>query len=36
MQPNILPFSQRKVDRIFVGFFLVNFFFITYIVDISR
>lgn len=36
MEPNTLPFSQRKVDWIFVGFFLINFFFITYIVDIEQ
>ena len=36
MVTNTVPFSQRKVDWIFVGFFLVNFFFITYIVDIEQ
>jgi hypothetical protein len=36
MQHNTIPFSQRKVDWVFVGFFLINFFFITYIVDIEQ
>ena len=36
MQHNTIPFSQRKVDWIFVGFFLINLFFITYIVDIEQ
>jgi len=36
MEHNTIPFSQRKVDWIFVGFFLINFFFITYIVDIEQ
>jgi hypothetical protein len=30
------PFSSRKVDWFFVAFFLVNLFFITYIVDIEQ
>ncbi len=36
MDHRALPFSQRKVDWIFVGFFLINLFFITYIVDIEQ
>jgi hypothetical protein len=36
MEQNTIPFSQRRVDWIFVGFFLINFFFITYIVDIEQ
>jgi hypothetical protein len=36
MEPRTIPFSQRKVDWIFVGFFLINLFFITYIVDIEQ
>jgi hypothetical protein len=31
-----IPFSQRRADWIFVGFFLINLFFITYIVDIEQ
>ena len=30
------PFSRRKMDWFFVGFFLINLFFITYIVDIEQ
>jgi hypothetical protein len=36
MEHRTIPFSQRKMDWIFVGFFLINFFFITYIVDIEQ
>ena len=36
MEHKTIPFWQRKVDWIFVGFFLINFFFITYIVDIEQ
>ncbi len=36
MENKTMPFSQRRVDWIFVGFFLINFFFITYIVDIEQ
>ena len=36
MEHKPIPFSQRRVDWIFVGFFLINFFFITYIVDIEQ
>ena len=36
MEQQTIPFSERKVDWIFVGFFLINFFFITYIVDIEQ
>jgi Protein of unknown function (DUF2781). len=36
MEYKTIPFSQRRVDWIFVGFFLINLFFITYIVDIEQ
>ncbi len=36
MGSNVLPFSQRKLDWVFVGFFLINLYFITYIVDIEQ
>jgi hypothetical protein len=36
MEYKSIPFSQRRVDWIFVGFFLINLFFITYIVDIEQ
>jgi hypothetical protein len=36
MHNKTIPFSQRRVDWIFVGFFLINLFFITYIVDIEQ
>ena len=36
METKTIPFSQRRVDWIFVGFFLINLFFITYIVDIEQ
>jgi EXPERA (EXPanded EBP superfamily) len=36
MEPKTIPFSQRRVDWIFVGFFLINLFFITYFVDIEQ
>lgn len=36
MEHRTIPFSQRKVDWLFVSFFLINFFFITYIVDIEQ
>lgn len=36
MEHKTIPFSQRRVDWIFVGFFLINFFFITYIVDVEQ
>jgi hypothetical protein len=36
MEHKIIPFSKRKVDWIFVCFFLINFFFITYIVDVEQ
>ena len=31
-----IPFRKRKQDWFFVAFFLINFFFITYIVDIEQ
>lgn len=36
METRTIPFSQRKMDWVFVAFFLINFFFITYIVDIEQ
>jgi EXPERA (EXPanded EBP superfamily) len=36
MESKLIPFSQRRVDWVFVGFFLINLFFITYIVDIEQ
>jgi len=36
MQHNTVPFRQRKLDWMFVCFFLINFFFITYIVDFEQ
>jgi len=36
MEHKVIPFSQRRVDWIFVSFFLINLFFITYIVDIEQ
>ena len=36
MEHKTIPFLQRRVDWFFVGFFLINFFFITYIVDIEQ
>ena len=36
MEHKTILFSQRRVDWIFVGFFLINLFFITYIVDIEQ
>lgn len=36
MQNKTIPFSERRMDWIFVGFFLINLFFITYIVDIEQ
>jgi hypothetical protein len=36
MDHSARPFSQRRVDWIFVGFFLINLFFITYIVDLEQ
>ena len=36
MNKQTAPFSARKADWFFVGFFLLNLFFITYIVDIEQ
>lgn len=36
METRSILFSQRRVDWVFVGFFLINLFFITYIVDIEQ
>jgi emopamil binding protein len=33
---NVIPLRQRKYDWFFIGFFLINLFFITYIVDIEQ
>ncbi len=31
-----VPFRRRRLDWLFVAFFLINFFFITYIVDLEQ
>ena len=31
-----IPLAERKIDWIFIGFFLINFGFITYIVDLEQ
>jgi hypothetical protein len=36
MEHKPIPFSQRRADWIFVGFFAINLFFITYIVDLEQ
>ncbi len=36
MELNVLPFSRRKLDWAFVAFFLINLYFVTYIVDIEQ
>ena len=36
MTRSTVPFRQRKLDWLFVGFFLFNLLFITYIVDIEQ
>ena len=33
---NVIPLRQRKYDWFFIGFFLINLFFITYIVDLEQ
>lgn len=36
MGSHTIPLSQRKFDWIFIGFFLINLLFITYIVDLEQ
>jgi len=36
MEHKTIPFAQRRMDWLFVFFFLINFFFITYIVDVEQ
>jgi EXPERA (EXPanded EBP superfamily) len=36
MGSNVLPFSRRKWDWVFVAFFLINLYFVTYVVDIEQ
>lgn len=36
MQPNSLPLSKRPVDIGIIVFFIINLFFITYIVDLEQ
>jgi hypothetical protein len=36
MEQDTLPFSRRRADWFFIGFFLLNLLFITYIVDIEQ
>jgi len=31
-----IPISQRRLDLLFVAFFLLNFGFITYVVDLEQ
>ena len=31
-----IPFRQRRLDWLFVFFFVINFFFITYVVDLEQ
>jgi hypothetical protein len=31
-----IPFRQRRLDWLLVTFFVINFFFITYIVDLEQ
>jgi hypothetical protein len=31
-----IPISERRIDWLFVGFFLLNFTFITYVVDLEQ
>jgi hypothetical protein len=33
---SVIPLSQRRFDWLFLGFFLLNFFFITYMVDLEQ
>jgi hypothetical protein len=33
---NILPLRERKTDYIYIGFFLLNLLYITYIVDLEQ
>jgi hypothetical protein len=32
----VIPFRQRRLDWLFVFFFVINFFFITYVVDLEQ
>jgi hypothetical protein len=36
MNEKVIPLRQRKLDWFFIGFFLINLLFITYIVDIEQ
>jgi hypothetical protein len=36
MQPNSLPLSKRPVDIALIIFFIINLFFITYMVDLEQ
>ncbi len=36
MNEKVIPLHQRKLDWFFIVFFLINLFFITYIVDIEQ
>lgn len=35
-EPTPAPLAARKLDWLFIGFFLINLFFITYIVDVEQ
>src|SRR2546427_13309669 len=36
MQSRVIPIAKRPIDILFVAFFIINFGFITYIVDIEQ
>jgi hypothetical protein len=36
MSRHPIPFRQRRLDWLFVAFFIINFFFITYVVDLEQ
>ncbi len=36
MERRTIPFRQRRLDWLFVSFFLINLFFITYVVDLEQ
>ena len=36
MNRSPIPFRQRCLDWLFVAFFIINFFFITYMVDLEQ
>ena len=36
MNENVIPLRKRRHDWFFIGFFLLNLFFITYVVDLEQ